>query len=189
MEVKIESNQLRINIQDLFENLTEEEMDEVASHYMWNSTIYKNLVSWAKQNLAGEGYNEDLFLVEKAFFTMSPEEIENEWEGEYFTDGVFDTMKTAVREILIENAKKKVEIYKHDCARSAVYNWVKATYGDEAAWKMNSIYLEKEFGKPASYELAREMEHQVDFVTLTQDWVAEMIKLFNPKMEQENGRN
>ena len=183
MQVKIESGELLINIYDLFSSLSEEEMEELESHWVWHSSIYKNLSQEMKDNLAGESWNENLFLLEKAFFTMSPEEKESEWDQENFRDGVFHTMKYAVKEILRENAKKRAEIYKHDCARSKVYNWMISKYGEDVAYEMHKIYNSELYGDPHAYSVSHTMADDIDLVGITEKWVDEMILLFNPKTE------
>ena len=70
MNIKIEKNELRIDIQDLFDQLDDEQLKELEEHFIWHSSVYKNLQATMKDNLAGENYNESLFKLEKAFFLI-----------------------------------------------------------------------------------------------------------------------
>ena len=187
MEIKIENGKLVFDIYDLFSNLSEEEMEEVASHYLWHSSIYNNLVKSMKENLAAPHYNEELYILEKSFFTMPEKKEGYDYDSEYkrdrFEEDVLYTMRSAVREIIKENAHLKAEVYKHSQAESAVYNWILEKYGNDVAYNLNRVYGNVIYGKPYDYELAREMELQTDFVKLTQDWVAAMNKKFNPELQ------
>jgi hypothetical protein len=180
MEIKVEDGKLSINVYDLFSNLTEEEMEDVAKTYLWHSSIYKNLVQELKENLSGPNYNDSLYQIEKAFFTMDEPSEFYDWDRDHFEDRVFYTMKQAFREILKENAELHVKLYKHDCARAKVYNMISDVYGNDVAYKVNSAYVNEEFAKPYSYELSTQLAEKINFVELTEKWVDEMMKRFNP---------
>ena len=181
IETKIENHSLRINIMDLFDNMSEEDLKEIGTYYMWDSEVYKNLAYEMKHNLASKSYNESLFNLEKAFFTMEEKEYaESDWEKDQFKDSVFYTMRQAMKSILEENAQLHAEIYKHNSARSKIYNLVQQKYGDDIAYYVNSMYVSEEYSNPHAYELARDMASKVDIARITELWVDAMIARFNP---------
>jgi hypothetical protein len=185
MEVKIENNKLQFNIMDLFDNMSEEELKELGTYYMWDSEIYKTLAYEMKQNLAAESYNENFFNLEKAFFIMPDKCQDDDWEQEQFRDDVFHTMKSAVREILKENAKTRIEKFKMSKVIGKAYNWILQNYGSDKAYEFNSMCSSEEYGKPSPYELAESMVKYTDFSKLVEEWVDDMIKKFNPKLQEK----
>jgi hypothetical protein len=184
MDIKIENNELRINIQDLFDQLDDDQLQELEEHFMWHSSIYKNLQETMKNNLAGEGYNETLFKLEKAFFLIPTEDPKSyDWNFDHEKDKILYTMNQAIREILKENARLRSEIYKHGCARLAVYTWLKNNYDEDIAYKANNIYLASQYDEPTAYELSKLTEKEINLKSMVEEWVDNMIAKFNPISE------
>jgi hypothetical protein len=176
MEIKLENGKISIEIHDLFEYMDQEQMEEIAKDYMWHSSMYRNLAQELKSNLAAPHYNEDLFNIEKAFFTL-PDESEF-WKEDARKD-IFYTMRTAVLEIAKENAGLRAEVYKRDNAYSVIYNYLKSIYDSDTLYKIHSMYVNKCYDHPAGYELASEMAKNLDISAITDEWIAGMIEKFN----------
>lgn len=187
MDIELENNQLRINIQDLFENMDEEKLEELAEHYLWNSSVYKNLVQSMKENLASPGFNQELYDLEKAFFTMPLEKEDESYEDEYkrnhFESDVLYTMSHIVKEIIRENAKLKAEIWKYTHAHSSLYNWILDRFGNDIAYQANRIHSNTLYEKPHDFELSYQMEKQITISEMIEEWVKAMMKKFNPETE------
>ena len=181
MESKIDNNRVSFNIMDLFDGMSEEDLKELGTYYMWDSEVYKTLAYEMKHNLASKSYNESLFNLEKAFFTMEEKEYApSDWEKDNFKDNVLYTMRHAVKSILEENAQLQAEKYKMENSVSKAYTWIRDHYGMDSAWEFQSTCSSEKYGSPHAYELAREMAEKVDFSKVTEEWVDLMIAKFNP---------
>ena len=177
MNLKIENNQIRIDIQDLFNDLSEEEMEELAEHYMWHSSLYKNIVKNLKENLASKNYNEEYYQLLKSFFTY--DENADHWDRENFDSRIIYVMKYNVQSILEENAKLHVENYKLHNAESTLYNWILENFGHDTAYKFHSAFVDGIHTKPYDFELARDMVEKVDYGYMVEQWVYEMLDKFS----------
>ena len=73
MQIKIDGNDLKIDLHELFSNMDQEQLEEIASAYGWHSLAYKDLIKSLKKDYAAENYNSDLYKLRKAFFLMPNE--------------------------------------------------------------------------------------------------------------------
>jgi len=172
MRVKIENGNIEIDIRELFDNLTDEELDELAEIYAWKSKLWENITKIARSNWCAPNVNSDIYKLRKMFFLM-------DLEGEYETEPVLPAMQRTMKYFIEENAELEAKARKNNEIRGELFRYVANKYDADTAYDINSKFLDLEHGnrdaesiedKPP-YIQKSEMVRRIEFENFIDEWV------------------
>jgi len=170
MEIKINNGKISFSIYDLFENLGEEELKEIAQAYSWYLPAYQELIRSLRNEYVSENFNSNIFDIRKKFFTL---DIPDEWERDH---DIISSMKNTMVAIFEQNAKIQVHNWKLTAAYDKVLSFISSRFGRELAADIHKMYLNEVYGRndKTDYQAASEMVKNFDFEKLVTDWCEAM---------------
>jgi hypothetical protein len=189
-ECKIDNHgNIKINIYDLLDNLSEEDSLTIIEAFSWTDDVYKKVVENVRNTYSAPNYNDGIYQLRKAFFTMPIND-----ELEYFEhsplNGIIRIMKDTMKEIITENARINVESSHKSEGWYAVKDYLRsAGWNDELIYSIEKIYSEHIYPKDEgrrSWVFSHELAKKIDSDEFVKIWCEEMYGLFN-KDELEKG--
>lgn len=190
IEYNPDNGNLVINISDIFDNLGEDKLEELAETYSWHSKARKELVKDVRENFAGKNYNESTYDIRKAIFLMT--DFEYDFQEELAKKQIIYNMQRVVEELIKQNAELKIINYRLSVAQDLVYNHLKQIIGDDLAYKIHSLYHNVEFNgtkednpdKKYTHELAEKLTENVEYKKMVEEWCNTMFEIFNKESTQ-----
>jgi hypothetical protein len=190
-ECKIDNHgNIKINIYDLLDNLSEEDRLTMIEAFSWTDDVYKKVIENVRNAYATPNCNDNIYKLRKAFFTMPIDE-----EFEFFDHSplkdIVRIMKDTMKEIVTENAYVNIESYHKSEGWYAVKDYLRNNgWSDESVYSLEKIYSEHTYPKDdakRSWVFSREMTKKLDTDEFVKIWCEEMYKLFNEDaVEEEN---
>ena len=184
--MELKNGEIRINLYDLFENMTDEQMEEVAQTYGWHSKQWKDIVKSLRQDHFSPNFNPDLLALFKSLF-YAPQE--NYWR-EFVGDVVIQRMSEAMRLILEENLELNKKVRNQDRTWDILYREIKRLHGEEAARDLNYLwvknYHQDEYDTayfshyPGDFDLVKNKDYK-DFI---KEWTRRILSYY--KIEEIN---
>lgn len=135
---EFENGEIRINVHELFDTMTDEEKLQLADDYALHDPIIRSIVRRLREDHGGPNYNEYVYNLRKAFILM---EFDDDIL-EYKNIDIVRMMRDTVHEILRVNAELVIENRRLAGMRGSLYDRVKSIYGDDVAYKINSMIID-----------------------------------------------
>ena len=171
---------IKIDIGDLFSELTEDELKEVAEAYSWRDPAYKVLIKNLQTDYASHNINPDLYELRKAMI-ITP--YEYPWQSMKFD--IVECIRDTVHQIIKENVELKIQLRWAEQARPKLYNFVKSKFGNDVAYYVNSKMVDLEmkggedkYAHTVAYDSAVRSEHDAELKDLVDMWFEELYERF-----------
>lgn len=178
---ELENGKITINLYDLFSDMSEEELKELADVYCWQDPSYKALIKNLQTEYAGTNFNPSLYAIRKAIITLPEEDMPHNYSKTFVVGTIADT----VHSIISENVTLKIELQRMHKLRPRVYDYVKNKYGDNVAYDIHSHLIDFEMkgieGKYAhavAYEDHTKHDNGPALDKLVSKWFEELYERF-----------
>jgi hypothetical protein len=179
-ECKLDSHgNVKISIYELIEEMNGEDKEQMIEILGWQHPVYRQVIKNIRDTCAGKSYNEDMFRLRKAFFTMELEDY-HIYQNEELRDIQY-RMRETMEEILKENAEAHAENRLLQNSIHTIMDELKNRMGENVFsefWRkhLDDIYPKTDADRP--HIVARELSKKIDMKDFVNLWCENMRKRF-----------
>lgn len=159
---------LQIDLHDLFRDLSEESLEELASIYAWESAAWKAIIQEVRSEFAARAFNSDLYYLRRAFFGMPLGEDEESLTSEEESQ-IMKIMSQTFSSLLEEVSYRVVEGDKYRRAYYSISEYIQEHFGHDAAYNFRKFVVD--LPEVDSLQVSRSVS--ADISKMTQDTIEE----------------